>query len=122
MDRWDIVAALNYLPAEEEAAIVLARVPALATPAGRRLVDSMVAVADLTRRGFHVGDLSTLMSPRTVITWAENIEVFADTELAFRLSFLNKCDEAECPVVAEYYQRCLGVELAESHQLTAGAV
>jgi len=117
IDRWNIVASLNYLPAAEEAAIVVARVPELATPTGRELVESMVAVADLTRKGFHVGDLSTLMSPRTVITWAENVEVFEDPALAFRLSFLNKCDEAERPIVAEYYQRCLGVELAESHQL-----
>jgi cobaltochelatase CobS len=79
----------------------------------------MVAMADLTRKGFAAGDLSTLMSPRTVITWGENIDIFQDLALALRLSFLNKCDEAERPVVAEYYQRCFGTELAESHALTA---
>ncbi len=111
MDRWDIVAALNYLPADEERAIVLARVPGKDNPRGRDLVAQMVAVAELTRRGFAAGDLSTLMSPRTVITWAENCEIFRDPALAFRLSFLNKCDEAEQPLVAEYYQRCFGEEL-----------
>lgn len=120
IDRWNIVASLNYLAADEEIAIVLARVPHLAD-AGRELAASMVAVADLTRKGFHTGDLSTLMSPRTVITWAENFEVFGDVALAFRLSFINKCDEAERPVVAEYYQRCFGRELAESYQLTTAS-
>ncbi len=111
MDRWDIVASLNYLPASEEIAIVLARVPGKDTPAGRELVARMVAVAELTRRGFAAGDVSTLMSPRTVITWAENCEIFRDPALAFRLSFLNKCDEAERALVGEYYQRCFGEEL-----------
>ena len=111
MDRWDIVASLNYLAAAEEIAIVLARVPGKDTPAGRELVARMVAVAELTRRGFAAGDVSTLMSPRTVITWAENCEIFRDPALAFRLSFLNKCDEAERALVAEYYQRCFGEEL-----------
>ena len=123
IDRWNIVASLNYLPAEEEAAIVLARVPSLAgatlgADGSRRLVDAMVAVASLTRNGFAAGDLSTVMSPRTVITWAENIEIFHDPALAFRLSFVNKCDEAERPIVAEYFQRCFDRELAESYQLT----
>ena len=95
MDRWDIVASLSYLPAAEEIAIVLARVPGKDTPAGRELVARMVAVAELTRRGFAAGDVSTLMSPRTVITWAENCEIFRDPAVAFRLSFLNKCDDAE---------------------------
>lgn len=112
IDRWNIVASLDYLPAHEEIAIVQARVPQLADSAGRLLVASMVAVADLTRQGFRAGDLSTLMSPRTVITWAENIGIFGDPAVAFRLSFLNKCDEAERPVVAEYFQRCFGHELA----------
>jgi cobaltochelatase CobS len=111
MDRWDIVASLSYLPAAEEIAIVLARVPGKDTPAGRELVARMVAVAELTRRGFAAGDVSTLMSPRTVITWAENCEIFRDPALAFRLSFLNKCDDAERTLVAEYYQRCFGEEL-----------
>ncbi len=109
IDRWNIVATLNYLPAAEEAAIVLARVPAMASDLAR--VKQMVALADLTRQGFAAGDLSTLMSPRTVITWAENLQIFADLGLAFRLSFANKCDEAERPVVAEYFQRCFGQEL-----------
>ncbi|MFC7517494.1 AAA family ATPase [Herbaspirillum sp. GCM10030257] len=114
IDRWNIVATLNYLPADEEIAIVQARVPALAGDRGRQLVASMVALADLTRKGFAAGDLSCLMSPRTVITWAENCEIFGDTALAFRLSFLNKCDESERSIVAEYYQRCFGAELLES--------
>lgn len=116
IDRWNIVASLNYLPAAEEVAIVQARVPALANETGLKLVASMVAVAELTRKGFSAGDLSCLMSPRTVITWAENCEIFPDIALAFRLSFLNKCDEAERPLVAEYFQRCFGHELTESHQ------
>ncbi len=111
IDRWNIVATLNYLPADEEIAIVLARVPGTK----RELVRAMVAVAELTRKGFAVGDVSTLMSPRTVITWAENCEIFRHVALAFRLSFLNKCDEAEWPIVAEYFQRCFGAELAESY-------
>lgn len=119
IDRWNIVAGLDYLPAEEEIAIVLARVPELANEAGRALVASMVAVADLTRHGFDAGDLSTLMSPRTVITWAENVQLFGDTAVAFRLSFVNKCDETERPVVAEYYQRCFDRELEESFELTS---
>lgn len=118
IDRWNIVASLDYLPADEEIAIVQARVPSLANEAGRAVVRSMVAVADLTRKGFAAGDLSTLMSPRTVITWAENLEIFRDPALAFRLSFVNKCDEAERPVVAEYFQRCFDLELKESHQLS----
>jgi cobaltochelatase CobS len=118
IDRWNIVASLDYLPAEEEIAIVQARVPSLANEAGRAVVRSMVTVADLTRKGFAAGDVSTLMSPRTVITWAENLEIFRDPALAFRLSFVNKCDEAERPLVAEYFQRCFDLELKESHQLS----
>jgi cobaltochelatase CobS len=120
IDRWNIVATLNYLPAHEEVSIVQARVPALADETGGELVAAMVAVAALTRKGFHAGDVSTLMSPRTVITWAENVEIFGDPAAAFRLSFLNKCDEAERPVVAEYFQRCFDRELDESYQLAAG--
>ncbi len=116
IDRWNIVATLNYLPREEEVAIVLARVPGKDHDQGRKLIAQMVAVAALTRKGFAAGDLSTLMSPRTVITWAENCEIFRDPVLAFRLSFLNKCDEAERPIVAEYFQRCFDLELAESLQ------
>ncbi len=111
IDRWNIVAALNYLPAAEEVAIVQARVPALAGDEGRALVHQMVALADMTRKGFAAGDLSTLMSPRTVITWAENLQIFDDVAVAFQLSFANKCDDAERPLVAEYFQRCFGREL-----------
>ena len=118
IDRWNIVASLDYLPAEEEIAIVQARVPSMQSEAGHDRVRAMVAVADLTRKGFAAGDLSTLMSPRTVITWAENVEIFRDPALAFRLSFVNKCDEAERPLVAEYFQRCFDLELKESHQLS----
>ncbi|MCE8023391.1 AAA family ATPase [Billgrantia aerodenitrificans] len=114
IDRWNIVAKLDYLPRDEEAAIVLSRVPAKDNEKGRQLIASMVAVANLTRQGFAAGDLSTLMSPRTVITWAENCEIFRNPALAFRLSFLNKCDAAERPIVAEYYQRCFGEELEDS--------
>ncbi|WP_134666218.1 MULTISPECIES: AAA family ATPase [unclassified Amycolatopsis] len=108
IDRWNIVAALDYLAPEEEAAIVRARVPRTT----EQFAEAMVAVAGLTREGFRAGDLSALMSPRTVITWAENCEIFGDPALAFRLTFLNKCDEAERPVVAEYFQRCFDQELA----------
>jgi len=111
IDRWNIVATLNYLPSSEEIAIVRARVPSLSGEKGHKLIEAMVAVANLTRKGFAVGDLSSLMSPRTVITWAENCEIFADPALAFRLSFLNKCDESEHAMIAEYFQRCFGEEL-----------
>jgi cobaltochelatase CobS len=118
IDRWNIVASLDYLPAEEEIAIVQARVPSMKNEAGHAMVRAMVAVAELTRKGFAAGDLSTLMSPRTVITWAENVEIFREPALAFRLSFVNKCDEAERPLVAEYFQRCFDAELKESQQLS----
>lgn len=114
LDRWSVVATLDYLRHDDEVEIVLARVPALNTPVGRERVSSMVALAELTRNGFAAGDLSTLMSPRTVMMWAENCAIFANVEQAFRVTFLNRCDAAERPLVAEYYQRCLGVELAES--------
>lgn len=117
IDRWNIVATLNYLPHDEEVAIVQARVPSLADASGRATVSRMVAVADLTRKGFAAGDLSTLMSPRTVISWAENLEIFRDPAVAFRLSFVNKCDEPERPIVAEYFQRCFDAEIAESAAL-----
>lgn len=124
IDRWNVVATLNYLSREDEAGIVLARVPELDNDAGRTLIDSMVGVAELTRRGFATGDLSTLMSPRTVINWAENVGIFRDAGLAFRLTFLNKCDEAERAVVAEFYQRAFGHELPANEggrSLLAGA-
>ena len=119
IDRWNIVVALNYLDRKEEVAIVTARVPTYADAAGQEMINAMVAVAELTRQGFRVGDLSTLMSPRTVITWAENVEIFRDPGLAFKLSFVNKCDESERPIVAEYFQRCFHRELDESHALVA---
>jgi cobaltochelatase CobS len=112
IDRWNIVATLNFLPRDEEVAIVQARVPALAGPDQQALVQRMVAVAELTRRGFEAGDLSTLMSPRTVITWAENLGIFRDEAVAFRLSFANKCEDAERAIVAEYFQRVFDKELA----------
>jgi cobaltochelatase CobS len=114
MDRWNIVATLNYLDHEEEEKIVLAKCPDYETKEGRDLIAAMVALADLTRSGFINGDISTVMSPRTVITWAENAKIFDDIGFAFRVTFLNKCDEIERPVVAEYYQRCFGTELPES--------
>jgi len=117
MDRWNIVATLNYLSHEDEVKIVLAKVPAYDTKAGRKLADAMVEMAALTRDGFINGDISTVMSPRTCITWAENEHIFGDLAFAFRLTFLNKCDETERPVVAEYYQRCFGEELPESAAL-----
>src|SRR5579864_7539779 len=114
MDRWSIVATLNYLPHDAEVEIVLAKVPDYNNDDGRRRVSAMVALADLTRSGFINGDISTVMSPRTVMTWAENARIFGDLAFAFRLTFLNKCDEMERPTVAEYYQRCMGTELAET--------
>ena len=115
MDRWSIVATLNYLPHDAETNIVLAKVKSFAgTKEGRDSANKLVRVADLTRNAFMAGDLSTVMSPRTVITWAENAEIFGDIGFAFRLTFLNKCDELERPLVAEFYQRCFGKELPES--------
>jgi cobaltochelatase CobS len=111
MDRWNIIATLNYLPEDEEAAIVLAKSPTYNNARGKALLKSMVAMAGLTREGFRAGDISVVMSPRTVITWAENARIFDDVNAAFRMTFLNKCDETEKPVVAEYYQRCFNVEL-----------
>lgn len=112
MDRWNIVTTLNYLPHAEELKIISAKVPELAkTEAGRKQLSDMVRVADLTRAGFMNGDISTVMSPRTVITWAQNAQIFGDLAFAFKVSFLNKCDETERQSVAEYYQRCFGVDL-----------
>lgn len=111
MDRWNIVTTLNYLPKETEEAIVSAKLPALQNAKGKKLIATMVAMANLTRTGFINGDISTVMSPRTVITWAENYGIFHDVDMAFRLSFLNKCDEMERNTIAEYYQRCFGVDL-----------
>jgi len=111
MDRWNIVTALNYLPHDEEMKIVLSKSPGYDTKEGREKISAMVALADLTRAGFMAGDISTVMSPRTVITWAENSRIFNDIAFAFKLTFLNKCDEVERSTVAEYYQRCFGTEL-----------
>ena len=120
MDRWNIVATLNYLAHDAEVAIVLAKVPEYRTKEEQAQVEAMVRVAAMTRTGFINGDISTVMSPRTVITWAENARIFNDVGVAFRLTFLNKCDEIERPTVAEYYQRCLGVDLPESVAHRAG--
>ena len=114
MDRWNIVATLNYLPHDAEVEIVLAKAPSWGSEEGRRAIHAMVALAELTRSGFVNGDISTVMSPRTVITWAENAKIFNDIAFAFRVTFLNKCDEIERATVAEYYQRCFGTELPES--------
>jgi cobaltochelatase CobS len=115
MDRWSIVATLNYLPHDQEVEIVLAKVKQFnETKEGRDTINKMVRVADLTRNAFIAGDLSTVMSPRTVITWAENADIFSDVGFAFRLTFLNKCDELERTLVAEFYQRCFGKDLPES--------
>jgi cobaltochelatase CobS len=116
MDRWSIVATLNYLAHDVEQQIVLAKAPTYGkTAEGRRTIAAMVRVADMTRNAFMNGDISTVMSPRTVITWAQNAEIFAgDLALAFRMTFLNKCDELERPTVAEFYQRAFGGDLPES--------
>jgi cobaltochelatase CobS len=117
MDRWNIVATLNYLPHAEETAIVLAKMGASPSDSvTRKRIEAMVSLADLTRAGFIAGDISTVMSPRTVLTWAENHRIFGDLALAFRMTFLNKCDEAERPTVAEYYQRCFNAELIPSRK------
>ncbi len=115
MDRWNMVVQLNYLPHDDEMNIMLAKFPEMQDDAGRDMVDKMVRMADLTREGFINGDLSTLMSPRTVLAWIENTHIFdGNRDLAFIMSFMNKCDEAERPIIAEYYQRCFDVELPES--------
>ena len=114
LDRWNLVTTLNYLPHNEETAIVLSKCPDYDKDAeGQQTISSMVRVADLSRAGFMAGDISTVMSPRTVITWAENNLIFGDVGTAFRMTFLNKCDELERTTVAEYYQRCFGEELPE---------
>ena len=114
LDRWNLVTTLNYLPHNDETAIVLSKCPDYNKDAeGQQTISSMVRVADLSRAGFMAGDISTVMSPRTVITWAENNLIFGDIGTAFRMTFLNKCDELERTTVAEYYQRCFGEELPE---------
>lgn len=114
MDRWNIVATLNYLPHDDEVNIILAKLPNYGTSNSKKTINAMVELADLTRSGFIAGDISTVMSPRTVLTWAENTEIFHDIAFAFRVTFLNKCDEMERSIVAEYYQRCFGQDLPES--------
>ena len=114
MDRWNIVTSLNYLSLDREMEIVLAKNKNLNNPKGKEKVSNMIKVASLTRKGFIAGDISTVMSPRTVLHWAENAEIFKDTGYAFRVTFLNKCDDIEKNTIAEYYQRCFGEELPES--------
>ena len=114
MDRWSIVTTLNYLPHDKEVEIILAKAKHYQDAKGREIVNNMVRLADMTRQAFMNGDLSTVMSPRTVLTWAENADIFKDIGFAFRLTFLNKCDDLERTLVAEFYQRCFGEELAES--------
>ena len=114
MDRWNIVSTLNYLPFEKELDIVLAKNKGLNNRDGKELASNMIKVADLTRKGFINGDISTVMSPRTVLHWAENTEIFKDKGYAFRTTFLNKCDDLEKKIISEYYQRCFGEDLPES--------
>ena len=114
MDRWNIVSTLNYLPFEKELEIVLAKNKNFNNKEGKELLSNMIKVADLTRKGFINGDISTVMSPRTVLHWAENTSIFKDQGYAFRITFLNKCDELEKKIISEYYQRCFGEDLPES--------
>ena len=114
LDRWNIVTTLNYLSLENEMTIILAKNKNFNNPKGKEKISNMIKVASLTRKGFIAGDISTLMSPRTVLHWAENIEIFKDTGYAFRVTFLNRCDEIEKNIIAEYYQRCFGEDLPES--------
>ena len=114
MDRWNIVTILNYLSMEKEMDIIVGKNKNLNNTKGKEKVSNMIKVATLTRKGFMAGDISTVMSPRTVLHWAENSEIFKDTGYAFRVTFLNKCDELEKNTIAEYYQRCFGEDLPES--------
>jgi len=114
MDRWNIVSTLNYLPFEKEFEIILAKNKKLNSKEGKETLSNMIKVADLTRKGFINGDISTVMSPRTVLHWAENMSIFNDQGYAFRVTFLNKCDELEKKIISEYYQRCFGEDLPES--------
>ncbi len=115
MDRWHILSTLNYLDRSHELNVITGKVAQLKSAKDKALIKSMIQLADLTRQGFINEDISTLMSPRTVITWAQNYIIFNDIKHSFRLTFLNKCDEAERPIVAEYFQRCFGEDLSESH-------
>ena len=114
MDRWNIITTLNYLKFEKELEIILAKSKSLNTKEGKEVVSNMIKVASLTRKGFIAGDISTVMSPRTVLHWVENSDIFKDIGYAFRVTFLNKCDEVEKNIISEYYQRCFGEELPES--------
>jgi len=114
LDRWNIITTLNYLSLENEMSIILAKNKNFNNPKGKEKISNMIKVASLTRKGFIAGDISTLMSPRTVLYWAENTEIFKDIGYAFRVTFLNKCDEIEKNIIAEYYQRCFGEDLPES--------
>jgi len=114
MDRWHIVSTLNYLDPELELKVVLAKVPSMDSKSGREEASNMISVANLSRQGFANGDISTLMSPRTVISWAENNEIFQDLTRSFDITFLNKCDDTEKTIIAEYYQRCFNAELESS--------
>ena len=114
MDRWNIVTSLNYLKNEEEEKIILSKVNDLDNKEGKEIIKNMVATADLTRSGFINGDISTVMSPRTVIIWAENYLLFNDLEYSFKLSFLNRCDELERSIVHEYYQRAFGIDMSDA--------
>ncbi len=114
MDRWHIVSTLNYLDPELELKVVLAKIPSMDTESGREEAANMISVANLSRQGFANGDISTLMSPRTVISWAENNEIFKDLTRSFDITFLNKCDDTEKTIIAEYYQRCFNAELESS--------
>ena len=114
LDRWEIVTALNYLDFEKEMKIVLAKNKQLNNEKGKEKISNMIKVASLTRKGFITGDISTVMSPRTVLNWCNNSEIFKDVGYSFRVTFLNKCDNAEKNIIAEYYQRCFGEDLPES--------
>ncbi len=114
MDRWNVVTTLNYLPFEKEMEIILSKNKKMDNKDGKDKVANMIKVADLTRKGFMNGDISTVMSPRTVLHWAENYNIFKDTGYAFRVTFLNKCDDLEKKIISEYYQRCFGDDLPES--------
>ena len=114
MDRWNIVSTLNYLGFNKELEIILAKTKKYNSGPGKTHVSNMIKVADLTRKGFVNGDISTVMSPRTVLHWAENNEILNDIGYSFRVTFLNKCDDVEKKIIAEYYQRCFGDELPES--------
>ena len=114
LDRWEIVTSLNYLPEDKEMKIILSKNKKLGNPKGKEIISNMIKVASLTRKGFIAGDISTVMSPRTVLNWSNNAEIFKDIGYAFRVTFLNKCDDAEKSIISEYYQRCFGEDLPES--------